>query len=138
MICHWFACILGMLRLAGETPLDTWHAKFGLCTPAVPPINNCTGERDFVCVTPSKMYLKTFSWAMGLITGSWSTPNPGPYDPHFSTGGNELYSEGEDVAVVVITLISSAVWAYVTRGLTHPRCTHCRLCAQHGCTHSSQ
>jgi hypothetical protein len=168
VICHWFACLLGLLRLTGDTPLDTWQAKFGLCGPTEPPINNCmprwgshfrctlscapaaaaglrpvlctryerrdahspfdaraastfalwrtsgTGERDYVCVPPSKMYLKTFSWAMGLITGSWGEPLPGPFGAHYSEGTEEIYNTYEDLCIVIIAIMSTAVWATVT------------------------
>jgi hypothetical protein len=114
VICHWSACLLGMLKLSGDTPLDTWLAKYGYCEPTDPPINPCTNERDYVCLAPEKMYLKTFAWSMGLITGCWSTPSHGPYDAHFSDGSKELYTDVEELVIVVVALISSAVWAYVT------------------------
>ena len=37
IITHWSSCLLGILgRAAAPSQLDTWQAKFGLCTPGDP------------------------------------------------------------------------------------------------------
>lgn len=112
-ICHWFTCILGMLSLASESPLDSWQAKFGLCTPGEPAVD-CAGDRTVVCVEPAEMYIKTFYWALGLITGFSPIPARGPFDSHFAFGDKSTFTTIEVGTIIVIALVASAAWAYVT------------------------
>ena len=121
IITHWSSCLLGILgQAAAPSQLDTWQAKFGLCTPGDPLIDPCSGERTVVCVDEGLMYVKTFYWALGLITGITNYPSYGPFPPHFSqiTALNEtshsIFTTTEDVSLIIIALVSSAVWAYVT------------------------
>jgi hypothetical protein len=113
LICHWFTCLLGMLSMLSSSPLSSWQAKYGLCTPVTPPAA-CPDELTYECVDPGEAYVKTFYWALGLITGFSSLPSQGPYSPHYADGTKRHLTIGEDVAVIVIALVSSATWAYVT------------------------
>ena len=115
IIAHWFTCVLGItVVLAFDSPLDAWPAKFGFCKPGSPMVDPCTGKRTVICVDEAELYTKALYWALGLVTGFSSVPSPGPFEPHFADGTLRLFSMTEDVVLIVIAFVSSAVWAYVT------------------------
>jgi len=114
---HWIACVLGGLAgLFVESPLDTWLATNGLCWPADPPVDEC-GVRVAVCSGPGLLYLKSFYWGLGMVTGFQNLPPPGPGVPHFSDGTNSLFRPGEEIALLITQLMAAALWAYVTARL---------------------
>ena len=85
-VSHMIACLLGLTAELAGSPLDTWLATHGYCTPQT---DEDTGallldeddERLFECVPPEYRYLQCFWWAWGMLMGapiSLSAPW-GPY-----------------------------------------------------------
>jgi CRP-like cAMP-binding protein len=67
------------------------------------------------CMSSWGVYLKCYYWALGLVTGSTSTPLPGPGAPPQDV--HAPFTVGEEFVLIIITLLASALWAYVTAKL---------------------
>ena len=94
---HVLACILGMLVAFADTPLDSWAATFGYCSPLATLPNMERFPADYtisgggssptsVCVGPWSLYFQCYWWSLGLITTATIEPTFGPFEPHYSQG----------------------------------------------------
>lgn len=119
-VSHMIACLLGLTAELAGSPLDTWLATHGYCTPQT---DEDTGallldeddERLFECVPPEYRYLQCFWWAWGMLMGapiSLSAPW-GPYTPYYSSGGYELLRIHEQLVVLVLKITTAFFWTSV-------------------------
>ena len=77
-------------------------ATFGYCRPT-----NYADTPD--CASPGKLYLVTVYWSIGLISGSSSAPEPGPYEPYYSDDLS-AFTTIELMLLAIITFIAAVSW----------------------------
>ena len=129
VITHWMSCTFGVASGFADSRLDTWLGTHGLCWPAVsaahPDAHDECGNRLVSCMPPNQIYMYTFYWSLGLITGYASEPLMGPAPEHYSdtTSFPELgtshaaFRPYEILLLILMGLIAAALWAYVTARL---------------------
>ena len=87
LLTHWFACSLMVATTFAASPLNTWLATCGYCTP------DDAEEEGYACVDDTAyMYLKVLKWAMALVFHN-SLPmaiENGPHEPHYFEGNTHL------------------------------------------------
>uniref|UniRef100_A0A7S2BN34 Ion transport domain-containing protein n=1 Tax=Haptolina brevifila TaxID=156173 RepID=A0A7S2BN34_9EUKA len=114
---HYCACILGLVTVIPESPLDTWRATHGYC---VHTDTTEDGRRLHDCTGPTATYFECVWWASGLLMGApiSITPRQGPYPRHFSNGdddgyGQQLLNFGEAVTVLILKCLTAIEWVTI-------------------------
>lgn len=123
-VMHWFSCVLGLLAGLPDSPLDSWLATHGFCTPREELDSYVSGAlvRGYECVPIGSRYMQCFWWSAGMLMGApiSLSPNKGPYARHFS--GDEdsgqvdnltLFTTTEQVFVIVLKTITAFEWVTV-------------------------
>lgn len=126
---HMLGCVLGMLS-AFSSPLDTWTATFGYCSPFdtsqgmadhsesfVVIDDVLPGEKSYVCVSPSALYFQSLWWALALISGASNEPSAGPLRPYYassSSSGGTRFTLVEQIMQTVIILFGIFYFTIVT------------------------
>jgi hypothetical protein len=75
-VCHWFACLWGLVASFQTSRLSSWMGAFGYCVPlphdasSPPPVLGAGGEDEdgAQCIEPFALYLAAFYWAVMTIT----------------------------------------------------------------------
>jgi len=113
---HYAACILGMLgSVFVSTPLASWQATHGYCTPLSQNATVHVDLLEFRCVDKWDLYLQSFFWGTGMIVGFASTPLYGPYPSYlYVDGPGTIFTISEQILVLVLNLLGAFQWAYVT------------------------
>ena len=108
-ISHLAASLLGVSIQLFDTPLDSWAAVYGHCSPLtgagtlhddvgdevrIAPDDVIYDDADYydeskypygyVCVTPLMLYLQTLYWTLGVLMSYTLRPMDGPFPTHFS------------------------------------------------------
>ena len=126
-VTHMFACVLGVMTIVSDSPLDTWYATHGYCGFAG---IDAFGERAYECVGPVDLYFQCIWWSAGMLMGApiSLTPNPGPYEPYFSNDATNLQDKEaasgvermrtkltleEQIVVLVLKSVTALFWVTV-------------------------
>jgi len=109
LITHWVACVL-MIAAGFRSPLHTWLATFGYCTPD-------DSEHGWICIDPAALYLHVLKWSMGLVchNGFPMQPAMGPYPPYYApqdgVTSEDPFTVGEQILIMVLKLAGLAVYS---------------------------
>lgn len=113
VFAHVCACILGLMTVLASTPLDTWLATHGYCTPAAIDVSEVDGIE---CADPSMIYLQCLWWGGGMLLGAplVISPPQGPYERHFSESGHGAYlTAAEQIVVLLMKTCVALLWTTV-------------------------
>jgi hypothetical protein len=115
---HWGACALVLVTIVRDSPLETWLATHGYCTPAAwapdaPAEANVT--LDHVCDGVGNIYLTCSWWSSGMLLGApiSMTPHKGPFERYFAKGTGELLTLAETLIVLLLKWIAAVEWITV-------------------------
>lgn len=113
LMAHMYGCILAIITTLAESPLDSWLATTGYCTPD--PAADTDDERGYVCVDEWWRYQTCLWWGTGLLTAAQHEPfPPGPFEPHFSNSSRGIiFSAGEAAAVQAMQLVGMFIWTFI-------------------------
>lgn len=107
------ACLLGLMAILPDSPLDTWLATFGYCRPNG--LDPFTGNLQAHCVPAHTIYFQCIYWAAGMLMGApiSMAPAGGPYGRYFSETHPTPLSEGEQAVVLTLKSMTAIEWITV-------------------------
>lgn len=109
VLTHWVACMLMIATTFAETPLETWLATFGYCTP------DEEMDEGFRILPTGFLYLKTWKWSLGLIFHNTLPvePDHGPFEPYFAPSNEykQQLTTSEEVIVILLKLFGIGFWS---------------------------
>ena len=118
-VMHWAACIFGIISLLASSPLDTWLATHGLCTPREDlDWTDYAGGlvRGFECVPAYQLYMQCILWSGGMLMGApiSLSPHKGPFERHYSAGGPKtLFRFHEELTILILKVLTAFEWVTV-------------------------
>lgn len=127
-VVHFGACILGLLTVFEDSPLDTWYATHGYCTDvSLYGGSGGTGSggggggggtgggsRDeYECTGAGQLYFACFWWSAGMLMGApiSLTANAGPYERIYTSG--QLLTLNEQAVVLALKAATAFLWTTV-------------------------
>lgn len=110
-LIHLVACIFKLLTVIPDSPLETWLATYGYCTPLD------GKEDDYECSSAGYIYLQTIWWSAGIILGAPISlaPNQGPFEAYYSRPQEPVkLTVMEQVFVIIFKTVSAFFFLTVT------------------------
>jgi len=144
LVAHYFACSVTIMTIFSSSPLDTWLATFGYCSPVAvleesewwaiterhhlsdgtpSPTELVSDDRDktVYCAPFGILYFISLKWAMGLIVaqGLSILPEIGPFEPYYSVQNpyRRPLTFEEDLFITVLKFLGVIIWALIFSSL---------------------
>ena len=112
LVIHYGACVLGLVTIIPDSPLDTWRATHGYCRPAGFGEN---GTRIAECTSPAFTWFQCIWWSTGMLMG----------------GARTVHAFKPAVGARDEALVNAEAGPVTNRCSVLPRCAACRIsCGQ--------